>query len=91
MKHRSDALSIYKNFSIMICIHFNTSIRVFRVDSAREYLSDALRQMLAEQGTLAQFSYPGTHAQNEVAKHKHHYLLETTHALMFASCIPHHF
>ena len=91
MKHSSEALSIYKNFSIMIYIHFNISIRVFRVDSAREYLSDALRQMLAKQGTLAQFSYPGTHAQNEVAERKHHHLLEIARALMIASSAPPHF
>jgi hypothetical protein len=34
MKHRSEALSIYKNFSAMICIHFDTHICVFCADSA---------------------------------------------------------
>jgi hypothetical protein len=53
MKHHSDALSIYNNFSVMIRTHFNTSICVFRADSTAEYLSDALHQVLAEQGTLA--------------------------------------
>jgi hypothetical protein len=53
MKHRSEALSIYKNFSAMIRTHFYTSIRVFRAYSTGEYLSDALRQVLAKQGTLA--------------------------------------
>jgi hypothetical protein len=53
MKHHSDALSIYKNFFAMIHTYFDTHIHVFRADSAGEYLSDALRQMLAEQGTLA--------------------------------------
>jgi hypothetical protein len=33
MKHRSEALSIYKNFSTMIRTHFDTPIRVFCVDS----------------------------------------------------------
>jgi transposase InsO family protein len=59
MKHRSEALSIYKNFSAMIRTHFDTYIHVFHADSIGEYLSNALRQVLAEQGTLTQFSYPG--------------------------------
>jgi hypothetical protein len=62
MKHCSEALSIYKNFSAMIRTHFDTPIHVFHVDSAGEYLSDALRQVLAEQGTLVQFSCLGAHA-----------------------------
>jgi hypothetical protein len=76
MKHRSEALSIYKNFSAMIRTHFDTPIHVFRANSAEEYLSDALRQVLAEQGTLAQFSYPGAHAQNGIVERKHRHLLD---------------
>jgi hypothetical protein len=53
MKYCSEALPIYKNFSAMIHTHFDTSIHVFRFDSTGEYLSNALRQVLAEQGTLA--------------------------------------
>jgi hypothetical protein len=52
MKHRSEVLCIYKNFSAMIHTYFDTSIHVFRANSTGEYLS-AVSQVLAEQGTLA--------------------------------------
>jgi hypothetical protein len=91
MKHRSEALSIYKNFSTMIRTYFNTPIHVFHADSVGEYLFDTLCQVLAEQGTLAQFSCPGAHAQNGVAERKHRHLFETAHALMIASSVLPHF
>jgi transposase InsO family protein len=68
IKHYSEALSIYRTFSVMICTHFDTFIHVFHVDSVGEYLSDALHQVHAEQGILAQFSCPGAHSQNGVAE-----------------------
>jgi hypothetical protein len=57
----------------------------------QESLSDALRQVLTEQGTLAQFFCRGTHAQNGVAEHKHHHMLETARPLLIASSVPPHF
>jgi hypothetical protein len=49
MKHRSEALSIYNTFFDMIRTHFDTTICVFHANSVGEYLSDALRRVLAEQ------------------------------------------
>jgi hypothetical protein len=91
MKHRSEALSVYKNLSAMIRTHFDTSIRVFCEDSTGEYFSDALRQVLVAHDTLSQFSCPGAHAQNGVVERKHHHLFETARALMIASSVPPHF
>jgi transposase InsO family protein len=91
MHSRSEVLSIYQRFAAMVLTLFSTPIRVFRADSAGEYISKQLRGVLAEQGTLAQFSCPGAHAQNGVADRKHRHLLETTRAMMIASSLPPHF
>jgi hypothetical protein len=42
MKNHSEALSINKTFSAMVCTHFDTSIRVFHANSIGEYLYDTL-------------------------------------------------
>jgi hypothetical protein len=91
MRSRSEVLSIYQCFAAMVLTQFSTPIHVFYADSTGEYISKQLRGVLAEQGTLAQFSCPGAHAQNGIAEHKHRHLLETTRAMMIASSPPPHF
>src|SRR4051812_19825896 len=75
----------------MVLTRYSMPIRAFRVDSAGEYISKHLRGVLAEQGTLAQFSCPGAHAQNGVAERKHRHLLETARAMMITASLPPHF
>ena len=71
MKHHSEFCAIYTSFVRMIHIQFSTPIKVFRSDSGGEYLSDVFCQFLSSEGTLAQLSCPGAHAQNSVAERKH--------------------
>jgi transposase InsO family protein len=91
MSSRSEVLSIYKKFAAMVRTQFSTPIRVFRADSAGKYISHSLRAFLTEEGTLAQFSCPGAHAQNGVAERKYRHILETARALMIAASLPPHF
>jgi hypothetical protein len=75
----------------MVHTRFSTPIRVFRAGSAGEYISCSLRAFLAEEDTLAQFTCPGAHAQNDVTERKHRHLLETARALMIVASLPSHF
>ena len=90
MSSCSEVLSTYKRFTAMVHTQFSTPIRVFRADSAGEYISKILCGFLAEQGTISQFSCPGAHAQNGVAERKHRHLLETARAMMIAASLPPH-
>jgi hypothetical protein len=63
MKRHSELISIYKSFARMIHTQFSTHIKTFRSDSGGEYLSDNFRQFFTSEGTLAQLSCSGAHAQ----------------------------
>ena len=91
MKHRSELCSIYQSFTRMVHTQFSTSIRIFRSDSGGEYLSDTFRKFLLSEGTLAQLSCPGAHAQNGIAECKHRHIIETARTLLIASFVPSHF
>jgi len=54
-------------------------------------LSNSFRQLLASEGTLAQLSCPGAHAQNSVAERKHRRIIETARTLLISSFVPTHF
>jgi hypothetical protein len=91
MKHRSELCSIYQSFTRMIHTQFSSPIKFFRSDSGGEYLSNKFCQFLTSEGTLAQLSCPGAHAQNGIAKRKHHHILESARTLLIASFVPSHF
>jgi transposase InsO family protein len=91
MKRRSELPSIYKSFIRMVHTQFPVTIKFFRSDSGGEFLSDNFRQILTIEGTLAQLSCPGAHAQNGVAERKHRHIIESARTLLISFFVPSHF
>jgi hypothetical protein len=75
----------------MVHTQFSTPIKVFHSDLGGEYLLATFCQFLTLEGTLAQLSCPGAHAQNGVAKRKHYHVIETARTLLISSFVLSHF
>jgi hypothetical protein len=88
MKRHSELPSIYKSFTRMVRTQFSATIKIFRSDSGREFLSDNFCQILTLEGTLAQLSCLGAHAQNGVAERKHRHIIESARTILISSFVP---
>ncbi|KAJ9555291.1 hypothetical protein OSB04_009905 [Centaurea solstitialis] len=70
MKHRSELPQIYITFARMIQTQFSKPIKILRADNAMEYKESSLIAFLRSQGTISQYSCPGTSPQN-LQPHEH--------------------
>ena len=82
MKNRSELFSIFQTFHAEIQNQFGVSIRTFRSDNAREYLSSPFQQFMKSHGIIHQTSCPYTSQQNGVAERKNRHLIETARTLL---------
>src|SRR3954466_11721488 len=88
MRHHSEIVQIYTDFTNMIQTQFQKRIKIFRSDGAKEYLSSSMNNLLKSHGTLHQQSCPHTHQQNGVAERKHRHLLDITRSLLISAYVP---
>lgn len=88
MKSRSELFSIFQSFYNEIQTQFGVSIRTFRSDNAREYLSHSFKAFMASHGILHQTSCAYTPQQNGVAERKNRHLIETTRTLLLHGHVP---
>ncbi|KAI3684802.1 hypothetical protein L6452_34028 [Arctium lappa] len=91
MKHRLELPKIYIMFARMIHIQFSKSIKILRADNAMEYKESSLLSFLQSQGTLSQYSCPGTSPQNGRTERKHCDILDTVRTLLISAKCPERF
>jgi transposase InsO family protein len=88
MKERSELKSVFKTFFMEVKNQFDTCIKIFRSDNAREYFHGQLSQFLDEHGIIHQSSCSRTPQQNGVAERKIRHLSEVMRALLFQMQVP---
>ncbi|KAJ9554225.1 hypothetical protein OSB04_018270 [Centaurea solstitialis] len=85
MKHRSELPQLYITFARMIQTQFSKPIKILRADNAMEYKESSLLAFLRSQGTISQYSCPGTSPQNGRAERKHRHILDTVRTLLVSA------
>ena len=77
LKQKSDAAVVIPRFYNMVATQFQSSIKEFRSDNAKEL---AFTEFFHEKGVLHQFSCVEQPEQNSVVERKHQHLLNVARA-----------
>ena len=88
MKHRSELLQVYSNFTKMVETQFSKRIKIFGSNNALEYTQYAFQAVLHSYGTVHQLTCPGTSQQNGRVERKLRHILDTVHALLLSAKVP---
>ena len=88
MKHHSELLQVYSNFSKIVETQFSKRIKNFQSDNALKYTQYAFQVVLHSYGTVHQLTCRGTSQQNGRAERKLHHILDTICALFLSAKIP---
>ena len=88
MKHRSELLQVYSNFTKMVGTQFSKQIKIFRSDNSLEYTQYVFQAILHSYDTIHQLTCLGISQQNGRAKRKLLHILDTVHALLLFAKVP---
>ena len=88
MKHCSELLQVYSNFTKKVETQFSKRIKIFRSNNALEYTQYAFQAVLHSCGTVHQLTCPGTSQQNSRAEQNLLHILDTVRALLLSAKVP---
>lgn len=88
LRNRSDALEAFKNYKQKAEKQTGQLIRKLRTDNGKEYLSNAFKNFLKDEGITHQLSVEYTPQQNGVAERKNRTLVEMARCIMLQGNLP---
>ncbi|CAH9142791.1 unnamed protein product, partial [Cuscuta epithymum] len=91
MSRKSEVVSHFKNFKLMVENLFNSKIKIFQSDGGGEFDNHGMREIFLSNGILFRKSCPDTPEQNGIAERKHKHLLELTRTMLLEAKMPANF
>jgi len=88
IKHKSEVLKCFQNFSSLIENQYDARVKVLRTDNGTEYVNNEFGNFLSAKGILHQITCPDTPPQNRVAERKNRHILEVARSLMYTMNVP---
>jgi len=88
LSHRYEVLDCFKRFLAEVENQTEKTLKSFRTDRGREYLSDQFRELCEEKGIRRQLTIPHTPQQNGVAERRNRTLLDMTRCMMAQANLP---
>ena len=88
ISHKSEALDCFRRYMRLVENQLDKSIKAFRTDRGREYLSEQFKEFCDKKGIARQLTMPYTPQQNGVAERRNRTLLEMVRSMMAQANLP---
>nr|XP_016464848.1 PREDICTED: uncharacterized protein LOC107787745 [Nicotiana tabacum] len=88
LRHKSDAISCFTHFKLLVENQFGGSIKTFRSDGEGEYQSSSFISFLRSHNIHHQLSCAHTPQQNGVAERKHCHITNVARTILFHAHAP---
>jgi len=87
LRHKSEALSIFKQYKTSVELQIGFSIKTLRSDNGGEYVSSLFDDFYKDQGIHHEFTVPYSPQQNGIAERKNRTILNAIRCMLIHSSL----
>lgn len=88
LKHKSDTLDCFKNYSNLVKNKFEKNIKVLHIDNGSEYCNTDFKNYLSDMGIELETTAPYTPQQNGRSERELRTIMESVRSMLYAKKLP---
>lgn len=88
LKHKSEVVSVFKNYYNLVTNHFGQKISKLRSDNGGEYINHEMKRFCSDNGILMQTTVPYNPESNGVAERMNRTLVDKARTILIDSKLP---